>query len=171
MPAVQIILGKLNWIQLILCSHFTVPVNQKVRENDDFSLRFPEPAPALRRYREIGWLKLTIESSSKIVFYHEDFTDNLSMYFDEYCEGFKTCNYSKKVKLNTKTGDLTIHKVTLEDEGKYHYWFVVDDEVPDTGVRYEIELEVYGKHVTNKHAERKKPSIACPHLAFTVSKM
>ena len=38
-----------------------------------------------------------------------------------------------------------MYNVTVDDEGKYHYWFVVDDEVPDTGVRYEIDLKVLGK--------------------------
>ena len=116
-----------------------------MKENDELTLRFPDPKPENKQYKEVGWLKQTGGSPIKIVFFQHDFTDKKALYFNEYCQVGATCNESHKAKLNVETGDLTIFNVRLEDEAKYHYWFAMDDEIPDTGVKYEIDVEVYGK--------------------------
>ena len=37
-----------------------------------------------------------------------------------------------------------MHNITVEDEDYYYYWFWVDEEVRDSGAKYQIILEVYG---------------------------
>ena len=125
-------------------AYFPDPVELKVKEDEELTLRIPDPKPENKQYKEIGWLKQTGNSPTKIVLFQQDFTDKRALYFNEYCQIGETCNDSKKARLNVETGDLTIFHVKLEDEAKYHYWFVVDEEIPDTGVKYEIDLEVYG---------------------------
>ena len=108
-------------------------------------LEFPEPAPKRSKYNEIGWMKGNSDTESRIAFYQQFMTDNKPLYFGKYCEGLNQCKVSRKGYLNTYTGELTIQRVSFDDEDNYFYWFWVDDSVPDTGVKYKLNLEVYGE--------------------------
>ena len=56
------------------------------------------------------------------------------------------CYTSSKGELNVNTGELTINSVTISDEGFYYYEFYMGyDGTADTGHKYEIHTEVYGK--------------------------
>ena len=93
----------------------------------------------------MGWMKGNTNADSRIAFFHREMTDNKPLYLNDYCQGIKKCKTSKRGTLDIKTGTLMIHEVNLDDEDLYYYWFWVDESVPDTGMKYEIDLQVYGK--------------------------
>ena len=124
---------------------FVDPVHLKIPEGTQFKIEFTEPAPKGMKYKEIGWMKGNSDSKSKIVFFHQEMTNNKPQYFNGYCKTPTNCDESNKVFLNINTGELVFSNVSLNDEGNYFYWFWVDSTIPDTGVKYQIYLEVYGK--------------------------
>ena len=90
-------------------------------------------------------MKGNSDTESRIAFYQQFMTDNKPVYFSKYCEGVNQWKVSRKGYLNTYNGELTIQKVSFDDEDNYFYWFWVDHSVPDTGVKYKLNLEVYGE--------------------------
>ena len=111
-------------------------------------LEFPEPGSG-GPYEEITWYKnQTGASAYRIVFVHSSATGGESeySYYREYCSGSSPCYSSEKVELNVDTGNITINKVQLSDEGYYYYKFYINGGVSDTGHKYEIRLEVHGKY-------------------------
>ena len=98
------------------------------------------------KYREIVWMKENSDPKSRIVFFHEEMTNNRPQYFNNYCKTLYNCDESANVYLNISSGGLIFTNVSLNDEGNYFYWFLVDSTVPDTGVKYQIHLEIYGKN-------------------------
>ena len=124
---------------------FTDSVFLKAELGTSFKLAFPEPAPKGSKYKEIGWMQGNPTTESRIVFYQQFMTDNKPLYFNKYCEELNQCKVSHKGYLNAGTGELIIRNVTFNDEDSYFYWFWVDDTVPDTGVKYKLNLEVYGE--------------------------
>ena len=69
-----------------------------------------------------------------------------AQYFNQYCSGSNPCIISHKGELDPNTGDMTITNVKITDEDYYYYYFSTYGLVAkDTGVKYEIKVEVYGK--------------------------
>ena len=77
--------------------------------------------------------------SKSIVYYEKTANEGKPKYFHDYCAS--DCSSSKKVSLNTQTGDLTIMAVGLRDEDYYYYKFSVSED-HEAGEKYEIKLEV-----------------------------
>ena len=108
-------------------------------------LHLREPAPKGNKYKELRWTKVAGKFTSRIVFYSELDEGFEIQYYDDYCEGSDKCGQSSKGDIKIETGALIIYNVSFDDEAFYYYTFWVDDDVPDTGNKYEIYLEVYGK--------------------------
>ena len=86
-------------------------------------------------------------------------TEGEPKYYNEFCSGSSPCNISIKVELNIATGDLTIYNINLSDEGFYYYYFYMEGGIANTGSKYEIDMEVYGKSI---HIEENlKVSFSC----------
>ena len=103
------------------------------------SLNFTDPGSG-GPYEEIMWYKGTNRrSKDKIV----SLAGGKLRYYNEYCSGISPCNTSRKVQLNTTTGELTIYRTKLLDAAYYFYDFIGASH--DTGDKYEINLTVSGK--------------------------
>ena len=70
-------------------------------------------------------------------------------YFNAYCPGSGFCSASEKGSLNLTTGEFTILSVELSDEGFYYHKFHVNSDNPNTGEKYEYNLDVYAKFKKN----------------------
>ena len=125
--------------------HFKDPVNLKAEEKTEVVLNFTQPGDG-EHYDEMTWYKeQTRASAYRIVFVHSSATGGEPLYYNEYCSGSSPCETSSKGELNVDTGELTIYSVNISDEGFYYYDFYIEDGPGDTGHKYEIDLEVYGK--------------------------
>ena len=113
-------------------------------------LSFPKPGIE-GKYEEIAWFKEASGSlKSRIALVHPDATKGKPYYYNDYCLESSPCETSEKGKLDLDTGRFTINKVQLSDEGYYYYRFYNDGgKTPDTGVKYEINIKVYGKYCKN----------------------
>ena len=108
-------------------------------------LEFTEPWTQ-GSYEDITWSKgATGSSDTRIVFVRPSVRQGKPLYYNAYCSGSSPCNSSEKGELDLNTGSLTIKKVQLSDEGYYYYFFYIDRGAADTGHKYGIQLEVYGK--------------------------
>ena len=110
-------------------------------------LLIAEPA-VTGSYEEIWWYKHERgERRNRIVLLHPSLTKGRPLYSPEYCSQATSCHESDKVSLNTQTGELTIYNVSLADDDYYSYQFYTPESegASDTGYKYEIFLEVYGK--------------------------
>ena len=97
-------------------------------------------------FTNMAWYKdQTWSSEYRIAWVYLSVTGPDPYYFNEYCTGSSPCKTSSKVELNVDTGELTIYSIAISDEGFYYYYFFIDDGSPDTGHKYEIHTEVYGK--------------------------
>ena len=105
-------------------------------------------------YEEITWYKdQTGRSQYRIVLVHPGATEGEPLYYNEYCSGTSSCETSSKGELNVDTGELTIYSVNISDEGFYYYdSYMGIDGIPDTGHKYELDLEAHGKSI---HALQK----------------
>ena len=106
-------------------------------------LEFEQPGTP-GAYEEIRWYKGSTHRDDRIVFY----IGGTVNYYNDYCLNDIHCETSEKGELNTDTGDFTIHSVELIDDGYYYYRFYVDNDNPDTGSKYEYNMEVYGNYIT-----------------------
>ena len=124
---------------------FLIPVQPKLiaEEGKPFIISFTKPAQKGRKYKEIGWMRGDLKS--KILFYQEFITNNQPVYFNQYCKTLENCKESSTVHSEIATSDLTINNISSSDEDNYYYWFWVDSNVPDTGIKYMIRLETYGE--------------------------
>ena len=117
----------------------------RVKEKNKFVLSFTEPGSG-GSYEEITWYKdQTGGSDYRIVFVHPTATGGEPLYYNEFCSGSSSCEASSKGELNVDTGELTIYSVNISDEGFYYYFFYRSSGTSDTGHKYEINVEVYGK--------------------------
>ena len=108
-------------------------------------LRFTEPGSG-GPYEEITWSKDGTGSTDyRIVFLRLIYNNGEPRYYNEYCSGSSPCDTSSKGQLDFDTGELTIYKVHPTDSGFYYYEFFIPEGSVDTGHKYEINLEVYGK--------------------------
>ncbi len=90
-------------------------------------------------YTQINWYKTT--TSSQVATYIKDL-DNLK-YHNEYCPGgSQSCDVSDRITLNKATGDIKFFELELRDAGMYYYL----EKPGDTGSKYEIQFDVYGKY-------------------------
>ncbi len=95
--------------------------------------------PVSGGYKEIYWYKGNRDH--RLFRYKED---TFEFYHNELCDGgVSQCSSSTKGYVDTSTGTLTLYTVNISNGGNYYYNFAKDDVV-DTGVNYEILLEVYG---------------------------
>ena len=134
-------------LALNIFKHILDRVDKKAEEHKPFDLYIIEPAPPDKGYKKIEWRRHTKYNSTIIVLYHQyDGYDNYEItYYSDYCCIKQKCGVSEKGELNTDTGELTIYNVTNVDEAFYYYSFWVDENVPDTGKKYEQDLEVFGR--------------------------
>ena len=124
---------------------FPDPVMLRVEETRVVVFEFTEPGSG-GPYADITWYKdQTGSSDYRIVFLRPSVNGGVPLYYDEFCSGSSPCNTSSKGKLNVDTGELTIYSVNITDEGFYYYDFYIEDGRVDTGVKYEIDVEIYGK--------------------------
>ena len=125
--------------------HFKDPVFLKAEENTEVILNFTEPGSG-GSYEEITWYNdQTGASVYKIVFLKPSINGGMPLYYNEFCSGSSPCSTSSKVELKVDTGELTIYSVNISDEGFYYYYFYGEHGTPDTGYKYEIDMEVYGQ--------------------------
>ena len=120
------------------------PVILRVEEMAEVVLNFGEPGSG-GPYEEITWSKDGTGSIGRIVFFYPDLIGGEPLYYNEFCSGSSPCETSSEGELNVDTGELTIHSVTISDEGFYYYYFYIDGGSANTGHKYEIHLELYGK--------------------------
>ena len=124
-------------------------------ENTEVVLQFREPGRG-GSYEEIAWYKdRTGRYADKIVSLSPSINGGKPQYYNKYCSGSGQCDTSSKVELNVDNGELTIYDVNMSDEGFYYYNFYIRGGSADTGDKYEIELEVYGKSRQNLHENKK----------------
>ena len=124
---------------------FVEPVLLRVEEHSEVVLSFTEPGSG-GPYEDITWSKGGTSSIDyRIVFLKPAVNIGEPLYYNDYCSGASPCGTSGKGQLNTDTGDFTIHKVSLTDSGFYYYNFFIDNGTSNTGIKYEIDVEVYGK--------------------------
>ena len=115
-----------------------------MEESTKVVLNFTEPGSG-GPYEEIEWYKdRTGDIYYKIVFVHPHRTGE-PLYYNEFCSGSSPCETSSKGELNVDTGELTIYSVNSSDDGFYYYDFFIDGGTANTGHKYEIDMEVYGK--------------------------
>ena len=121
----------------------------KVAENSEVVLSLSEPV-SRGSYEEITWYKdQTGNSNCRIVFVNPTATGGEPWYNNEFCSGSSPCETSSKGELNVSNGNLTIHSTNLFDEGFYYYNFYSEEGTLNTGHKYEIYVEVYGKLTIN----------------------
>ena len=114
-----------------------------MEENTEVVLNFTEPGSG-GSYEDITWYKDQTWSSAYRIVYLLDLGEQ-PKYYNEYCSGSSPCDTSSKGELNVDTGELTIYSVAISDEGFYYYYFYINDGSANTGHKYEIHMEVYGK--------------------------
>ena len=125
--------------------HFKDPVILKVEEKVEIVLNFTEPGSG-GSYDEITWYKdQTGSSEYRIVYLRPFVNEGKPLYYNEFCSGSSPCETSSKGELNVDTGEMTIYSVNISDEGFYYYFFYRSSGTADTGNKYEIYSEVYGK--------------------------
>ena len=96
-------------------------------------------------YEIIEWYKGRKQSDMKIATVLHSSSDQ-AQYFNEYCLENSPCGNSHKGVLDPETGDMTISSVEITDEDYYYYSFSTYGHVAkDTGEKYEIKVDVYGK--------------------------
>ena len=115
-----------------------------MKETVEVILNFPEPGSG-GPYEEIAWYKDVTSSAGRVVFLHPSATGGEPLYYNEFCSGSSPCETSSKGELNVDIGELTIYSVNISDEGFYYYDFYINGGSADTGHKYEIDMEVYGK--------------------------
>ncbi len=101
--------------------------------------------PGQETYIDIRWFKGN--RTNRIAFYRKALNGDKVLYAGDFCPSEDNClGSSPKGELNILTGDLTIWKVNLNDEGPYFYDFFIDNdnENVNTGSDYQIDLIVYG---------------------------
>ena len=109
----------------------------------EFTLKFTEPGD-LDSYNTMTWYKPN--RGSKIVTLDPKVAGGRPQYYGDFCTGIEPCYVTDKGQLDTTTGELTLYRVNVTDEGFYYYEFTsFDTRFEDTGIKYEIHLEVYGK--------------------------
>ena len=121
------------------------PVLIHAEEHSEVVLSFTEPGSG-GPYEDITWFQGgTVAIFYRIVFLKPSVNVDEPLYYDDYCSRSSPCDTSSKGQLNISTGDFTIHKVSLKDDGFYYYDYFIDGGTPNTGPKYEIDLVVYGK--------------------------
>ena len=132
-------------IGIFLCKD---PVIFEVEEKTEVALKLSEPGSG-GSYEEITWSKdRTGSSQYRIVYLIPEINGGTPMYYNDFCSGSSPCDTSDKVELNITIGELTIYHVNISDEGFYYYYFFMGNGgTPDTGYKYEIDMEVYGKSI------------------------
>ena len=113
-----------------------------VEEDTEFTLQFEEPGVS---YDTMTWYKPS--RSYTIVSFDPDEASGQPQYYGNYCWGSEPCNTSMKAEIDSNNGNLLIYALNLtEDEDYYYYEFTsFDTRQEDTGLKYEIYLEVFGK--------------------------
>ena len=125
--------------------YVTDDVILKVEEESEFVLSFTEPGSG-EAYQDITWYKDGIDNTDyRIVFLRPTVNNGDPYYYNDYCSGSSPCDSSSKGKLNVDTGDFTVYKAALPDAGFYYYDFFINGGAPNTGDKYQICLDVYGK--------------------------
>ena len=105
-------------------------------EGQQIQLSFAEPARS-GVYENIEWYKGLKQSDMRIA---------AVSHSSEFCSVNSPCRLSNKGVLDPTTGDMTINSVEIMDEDYYYYYFSTYGRVAiDTGDKYEIKVEVYGK--------------------------
>ena len=113
-------------------------------EGQQVQLSFAEPTRS-GVYENIEWYKGLKQSDMRIAAVSHSSSDQ-AQYFNEYCSVNSPCRLSNKGVLDPTTGDMTINSVEIMDEDYYYYYFSTYGRVAiDTGDKYEIKVEVYGK--------------------------
>ena len=108
--------------------------------------RFPQ-APSLASCTEKNWFKYDGQHSFPRIAHLE--SDNSLLYYGNFCyKRASPCQESQKLELDSFTGYLTMHDVTLADEDDYYYFCGIEDQWPN----YElVKLEILGiKNTFNK---------------------
>ena len=113
-----------------------------IEEDTEFTLQFEEPGVS---YDTMTWYKSS--RSYTIVSFDPDEASGQTQYYGDYCSGSEPCNASMKAEFDSNNGNLLIYALNLtEDEDYYYYEFTsFDTRQEDTGLKYEIYLEVFGK--------------------------
>ncbi len=119
-----------------------------VEEQSMAVLAFLEPGTGT--YSDIRWYKGTHQN--RVAFYREGLNNNQVLYSGELCDGAENClGSSQGAELNIMTGELKFESVQFKDAGSYFYSFFTDTGHPNTGLDYQIDLTVSGKHGYTKH--------------------
>ena len=121
---------------------YTDKKHYPVEEGMEFTLQFEEPGIS---YDTMTWYKSS--RSYTVVSFDPDEAFGQTQYYGDYCSGSEPCNTSMKAEFDSKNGNLFIYALNLtEDEDYYYYEFTsFDTRQEDTGLKYEIYLEVFGK--------------------------
>ena len=116
----------------------------QLKKDSKLQLIFIEPATS-GLYEKIEWYKGLKQLEGTIAMVLHSLNDQ-AQYFNQYCSGSNSCQTSSKGVLDSKTGTMTIYSVKITDEDYYYYYFSTYGRVTqDTGEKYEIKVEVYGK--------------------------
>ena len=113
-----------------------------VEEGTEFTLQFEEPGIS---YDTMTWYKPS--RSDIIVSFDPDMAFGQPRYYGDYCSGIEPCLTSTKGEMDSNNGNLRIYAMNLtEDEDYYYYEFTsFDSRQEDTGLKFEVYLEVFGK--------------------------
>ena len=113
-----------------------------VEEGTEFTLQFEEPGVS---YDTMTWYRTS--RSNAIVSFDPEEQFGQPQYHGDYCSGGGSCFTSTKAEFDSNDGNLRIYALNLtEDEDYYYYEFSsFDTRCEDTGLKYEIYLEVFGK--------------------------
>ena len=131
-------------------SHFADRQVVTAEEDSKLQLNFIEPATS-GLYEKIEWYKGSNQPEGRIAMVLHSLSDQ-AQYFNQYCSGSNPCQSSSKGVLDSKTGTMTIYSVKITDEDYYYYYFSTYGRVTqDTGEKYEIKVEVYGKLSIHKN--------------------
>ena len=118
-------------------------------EDSKLQLSFIEPATNVQ-YEKIEWYKGLKQPEGRIAMVLHSLSDQ-AQYFNQYCSANSPCQSSDKGVLDSKTGTMTIHSVNIIDEDFYYYYFSTYGRVTqDTGEKYEIKVEIFGKLYCHK---------------------
>ena len=131
-----------NWWVLLI--YFADSQVVSAEEGSQLQLKFAEPASS-GVYENIIWYKGMKQGDRRIATVLHSSSDQ-AQYFNEYCAEISRCQNSNKGVLDPNTGTMTINSVEITDEDHYYYYFsTYGDVTKDTGEKYEIKVEVYGK--------------------------
>ncbi len=106
----------------------------------DTECMIPFAEPGSGSYHEIYWYKGNRDHI--IVRFIEN---SFLKYYNEFCDGSSPCDTSTKGSLDISTGTLTIVQTEPSDEGVYYYNFYIDNNHPDTGHNYQLQLDIFGE--------------------------